>query len=226
MRLRVESSGPRNQPSFSMRRTPPGLASRAQRQRSVGPPRACQASPSHARLPRPSARQRGNQHTNPYTPSARRDRRDAHVRIGDRPARLAVGDVIPDENAVPAAALSPACEVHEQTRIPVLADVGQSDRAARTRHLPSAGEVRDFDVVPFAYLTHNPGRDAHRHDSRGKVARDDGPRPNHRVLPDANPRADDDTATQPHVVRDLDRLPVLPANASRLRIHRITAAHA
>ena len=80
-------------------------------------------------LPRAAAGELADHHAEPYPLGAGGDRRDDHVRIGHGPV-VAVGDVIPDEHAVPARALGQLSQRQQQLGVAVLADVGQSNRAA------------------------------------------------------------------------------------------------
>ena len=68
---------------------------------------------------------------------------------------------------------------------------------------PSAGEPRDLDAIPFAYLPQDPGRHTGRYDSRRKVPADHSACPHDGILADADSGADDGPAAQPDVVGDV-----------------------
>ena len=79
----------------------------------------------------------------------------------------------------------------------------------------------DLDAVLVADLAQDPGGHTRCDDAFRQVLRNDRARTDHGVMPDADARADDDAAAEPHVVGDGDRLAVFPSGAARLGVDRM-----
>jgi len=83
--------------------------------------------PGH--LVHPAAGQRGDQRTDPHPGRGAGHRGEGHPRVGHGPHRRAVGDVIPDEEAVPAALLGPGSQPGRHPRVGQLTEQPDIDRA-------------------------------------------------------------------------------------------------
>ena len=120
---------------------------------------------------------RDHQHAEANVLRACRKRGYGHLRVGDRPTRLTVGDMVPDEDAVPARPLGHAAELDQQPGVAVRADVRQSDGKPHRCHPITAWR----SAAPTWKLSH-PARRACRtpaaHVTRGLST---GGSPNHRV---------------------------------------------
>ena len=89
-------------------------------------------------LPGPPAGERSDEHADPDALRGRRDGSGGDMRVGRGPAGLAIHDVIPQEDAVPAGALGGARELEEQGRIAVVTDVREAHAAAHAPDYPAA----------------------------------------------------------------------------------------